>query len=342
MKSLSIFFLTLFVLSLQTSFAADNVNADTVSSQNPGTDLWRDVRQRNAVIVGISQVKSVDSNILINPQADKWTRFRVGPLTSYAAAILAGFIAALALFYIVRGKIKLDGGLSGRMVLRFSDFERILHWTLAIIFLFLVITGLALLLGRPFLIPLLGHETFSLIASSSKEGHNLFGPIFLLSLILMIFQFVKRNIYEKGDLNWLLKGGGNFGKSHVSGGFFNMGEKTWYWIVILIGLVISTSGLILVSPNFGQGRVVMELAHVVHVIGAILLIALSFGHMYLGWIGTEATLEGMKSGYVDIKWAEDHHDRWAQECHDKDLIISQDEYYRLQGSTAKVSAVSLK
>ena len=65
-------------------------------------------------------------------------------------------------------------------------------------------------------------------------------------------------IYEKGDLTWLLKGGGFIGKGHVSGGFFNMGEKSWYWLVILVGLAISISGLILVSPSFGQGRVIME------------------------------------------------------------------------------------
>jgi len=341
-KSLLIFILMLFGLSLQASLAADKVNAEFVSTQNPGTDFWRDIRQRDATVAGISQVKSVDSNILINPQAGEWTRFRVGPLTNYAALMLAGFIAVISLFFVLRGKVKLEGGLSGRMVQRFGDYERILHWALAIIFLFLAITGLALLLGRPVLIPLLGHETFALIASSSKEGHNLFGPIFLLSLFLMVFQFAKRNIYEKGDLNWLLKGGGIVGKSHVSGGFFNMGEKTWYWIVILIGLVISISGLILVSPNFGQGRLVMELAHVVHVITAIFLIALSFGHMYLGWIGTEGTMEGMKTGYVDINWAGAHHDRWAQECSEKDLVISQEEYFRLQGSNANEPTEGLK
>jgi len=315
------------------SAATDQGNGErAVLVANPGVELWRQVRQRDLAIEGASQIKGVDSGVLINPWAGRWTKFRVGKLVEYGQIVLVAFAALILLFYAVRGKIKVEGGLSGKMVFRFSDYERVVHWTLAIVFLFLAVTGLILLFGRALLIPVLGHEIFSVLASSSKEGHNLFGPIFLVSLLLMLFSFVKRNIYARGDTTWLLKGGGMIGKSHVSGGFFNMGEKTWYWIVILIGLVISVSGLILVSPNFGQGRIIMELSHVVHASAAIVLIAVSFGHMYLATAGTEGTSEGMKTGYVDIKWAEVHHDRWARECHENDQVISAEDYARLQGN----------
>ena len=334
-KFLPVLILLFWAALSQQSYALEESESQGVMIKNPGADLWREVRQRNIAISGVSQVKSVDSNILINPEADRWTRFRVDVLVKYASMILAGVALLLLVFYVLKGKMKVENGLSGRMVPRFSDYERILHWTLAIIFLFLAITGLMLLLGRTLLIPLFGREFFSLLASSSKEGHNLFGPIFFASLIMMLLQFVKRNIYEKGDLTWLLRGGGIIGNSHVSGGFFNMGEKTWYWIVILFGLAISISGFVLVSPSLGQGRIIMELSHVVHVIAAVILIMVSFGHMYMGSIGTEGTPEGMKTGYVDISWAESHHDRWAKECHDKDLIISAEEYQRIQGVTVK-------
>jgi len=329
--------LLLLIMATQTALAAEDDKFEGVIIKSPGSDLWREIRQRNVTVEGVSQVKSVDSGILINPQADRWTRFRVGTLVNYASIILTGFTLLLLAFYFLRGKLKVEGGLSGRMINRFSDYERILHWTLAIVFLFLAITGLILLLGRTLLIPLFGQEVFALLASSSKESHNLFGPLFFISVVLMLLQFAKRNIYEKGDLTWLLKGGGMIGKSHVSGGFFNMGEKTWYWMVILIGFVISVSGFVLVSPNFGQGRTIMELSHVVHSFGAIILIAVSLGHMYMGWIGTEGTSEGMKTGFVDIKWAESHHDRWAKACRDNNLVISAEEYARLQGNSASTA-----
>ena len=340
MKLVAIFLLFLVVV-VQTGFAAENDKFEGIIIKSPGSDLWRDVRQRRDIFLqGTSQIKSTDSTILINAQGEKWARFRVGTLVKYTSMILTGFALLLLAFYILRGKMKVEGGLSRRMVHRFSDYERILHWTLAIIFLFLAITGLMLLLGRTLLIPLFGHEFFSLLASSSKEGHNLFGPIFFASLIMMLIQFVKRNIYEKGDLTWLLRGGGIIGKSHVSGGFFNMGEKTWYWLVILVGLAISVSGFILVSPSLGQGRIILELSHVVHVIAAVILIAVSFGHMYMGSVGTEGTPEGMRTGYVDISWAESHHDRWAIECHENDLVISAEEYQRIQGASGKESTMA--
>ncbi len=343
LKFLSILVFFLFAVTPLTGFAAEDDKVHQgIFIKNPGTDLWRDVRQRNFAMEGSSQVKSVDSNILINPQGDGWARFRVGVLVKFASIALVVITGLLLLHYVTGGRMRIEGGRCGRMLLRFSDFERIVHWTLAIIFLFLAITGLMLLFGRPVLIPLFGHELFSLLASASKESHNLIGPIFLVSLVLMLIRFVTRNIYASGDLNWLLKGGGLFGKSHVSGGFFNLGEKTWYWILILAGLVISVSGLILVMPNFGQGREVMEMSHKVHAIAAIILIAVSFGHIYLATAGTEGTLEGMKTGYVDLKWAETHHDQWAQECLDNNLTISSEEFARLQGKVVDKSSTVAK
>jgi len=302
-----------------------------VSAINPGADLWREVRQRDLAAQGVTQVKGVDSGVLINVWGDRWAQFRTDKPIKYAPFVLLGVILVLVLFYALRGKVLIEGGLSGRMVKRFTDYERIVHWVLALVFLFLAITGLILLLGRTLLIPLFGQQLFSLLASASKEGHNLFGPIFLVSLIMMVISFARRNIYEKGDLTWLLKGGGFIGKGHVSGGFFNMGEKSWYWMVILVGLLISISGMILVMPNFGQGRIIMEISHVVHVFAAIVLIAVSLGHMYMGSIGTEGSLEAMKSGYVDISWVEAHHDRWARKVKDSGEILSAEEFARQQG-----------
>jgi formate dehydrogenase subunit gamma len=52
---------------------------------------------------------------------------------------------------------------------------------------------------------------------------------------------------------------------------------------------------------------------VLHLATALVLIAFSFGHIYIGTIGTEGALEGMTTGQVDVAWAEQHHDLWLKE-----------------------------
>ena len=112
---------------------------------------------------------------------------------------------------------------------------------------------------------------------------------------------------------WLLKGGVIMTKTHVSAGFFNAGEKIWFWLVVGFGLVISLSGLVLDFPVFGQGREIMQLALVLHGLAAVILIMVAFGHIYIGTLGTEGSLESMTTGYVDSNWARLHHDRWHDE-----------------------------
>ena len=54
----------------------------------------------------------------------------------------------------------------------------------------------------------------------------------------------------------------------------------------------------------------MQQAWTIHVIAALLFIALIAGHIYIGTIGTEGALAAMKTGYVDETWAKEHHEYW--------------------------------
>jgi len=280
---------------------------------NPGGELWRDVRQRDRSVVGSTQVRGVDAGVLINVNGENWRQFRMQQLIPYGAALMGIVLSVILLFYLVRGPLRLQGGPSGNKVQRFTVFERTTHWFTVSVFWLLALTGLILLYGRFVLIPLLGAEGFGLTASACKEAHNLFGPMFLVALLMLFVTFVKDNFYAHGDIAWLLKGGGMFGGGHVSAGRFNAGEKMWFWIAVLGGTVLCVTGLILDFAVLGQGREVMELSHVLHGIVAVLVITVSFGHIYLGTAGVEGTLRSMTSGYVDEAWAKSHHDRWYAE-----------------------------
>lgn len=307
--------------------------ADKGAVPNPGTDLWREVRQREAPVVGSTQVAGVDSGVLINVRGEDWRRFRMELLVPVSGMILGAAIGLIALFYLVRGTIRVPGGASGRRVPRFTEYDRILHWSTVFLFYFLAITGLVLLYGRFVLIPLLGADGFALTASACKEGHNLFGPVFFVILLLLVANFVRSNWPTWVDVKWLLKGGGLFG-GHASAGYFNGGEKIWFWLVTLFGVAISITGFILVFQNFDQGRLLMELSHVVHASLAILLVAGSFGHAYIGTLGMEGSLESMTTGSVDANWARAHHDLWMQEREAKGLEVD-DDAPRMQQETVR-------
>jgi formate dehydrogenase subunit gamma len=74
------------------------------------------------------------------------------------------------------------------------------------------------------------------------------------------------------------------------------------------------SGLVLDFPNFDQPRLVMQSANIVHGVGALIFVLASFGHIYMGTIGTEGAYEAMRTGMVDETWAKEHHELWYREA----------------------------
>jgi len=158
-------------------------------------------------------------------------------------------------------------------------------------------------------------------------------------LLAMIIKWIRHNAFKLLDLKWFAKGGGIVGKGHPSAGYLNGGEKVWFWLVTIVGLTAVISGLILDFPNFGQSRETMQTMLIIHGIAALVLMAASFGHIYIGTAGTEGAFEGMKTGYVDETWAKQHHDLWYEEV--KDQAISEEELQTLKtGEPAPADAKS--
>jgi formate dehydrogenase subunit gamma len=57
-------------------------------------------------------------------------------------------------------------------------------------------------------------------------------------------------------------------------------------------------------------RGTMQVANIIHSSAAILMTAMAMGHIYIGSIGMQGSIDGMKTGYVDATWAEEHHKLW--------------------------------
>ena len=306
-------------------------SADAIKQQQkraveqPGNnaDVWRNVQSGQP---NYTSVSGRETEILVQPHArfpgqagmttagEAWRKFRNGPIMFYGGWLVVLVCAVIAAIYFGKGPIKLHEKPSGRLIERFSLAERWAHWAVAITFCVLGVTGLIILFGKYVLLPMFGYTLFSWLGILSKNVHNFVAPVFILSLIPFIVIYVKDNLPERGDLAWLARGWRMFAGEHLPSGRFNAGEKVWFWVgVVLLSLVVSASGLILLFPNFEQGRLLMQQANVIHAVAALLVIGLSLGHIYMGTIGVEGAYQNMRTGYTDATWGKEHHENWYNE-----------------------------
>ncbi len=272
------------------------------------TQYWSDVRH------GVEGVASSDTatGLMIQSRGEDWRLFRRAYITKYSGWVLVGVIGLLMLYYLIRGKMKIKGGRSGKMIARFDTLHRVVHWFIAGVFLFLAFSGFIILLGRYTLAPYIGKEANAVITSAALQGHNLFGPLFIFGLIWMFIKFVPGNIFQLVDFKWIFKLGGLFG-GHVSSSKFNFGEKSWFWLLMIIGTVMSVTGILLEFPWLVDDLQFLQGSTILHALGAVTLLSVALGHIYIGSIGMEGAIDSMLKGEVDENWAKEHHDLWYEE-----------------------------
>ena len=307
-------------------------------------ELWRALRFGTAdVSVSTSDERG---RVLVQDGGMRWLKFREGPLISFGLWLLAGTLIALAAFYVLRGKIRVDGGLKGRTIERFKFVERMAHWTLAGSFILLGLTGILVLIGRKFLAPTFGLEANATVLMFSKFIHNNVSWAFMLALIVVFFMWVWHNIPDRTDLVWIAQAGGIVGSKHPPAKKFNFGQKIIFWSVIILGASASVSGLSLLFPyeitlfakTFGilndwgltamlgldplpaqmSPQEEMQYGQLWHAIVGFVMMAIIFAHIYIGSVGMEGASDAMTSGEVDEAWAEQHHSLWLDDVKAKE------------------------
>ncbi len=279
----------------------------------PGNNspVWREVRSEKP---HYTTDRGLEAGVLVQSGGETWRQRRNNQIIPLGGLLFLGALGAGMLFYLWKGTIKLKAQPTGRLVPRFTGFERTVHWTVAISFSILAISGLVMLFGKFVLLPVIGHTLFAWLTILLKNMHNFVGPVFSVAVVIMFFTFVRDNWPTVRDAIWIAKGGGLVSGEHVPSGRFNAGEKVWFWIgVLVLGMTSSLSGLVLDFPNFEQSRFVMQTANLVHVIATVLMMSMALGHIYMGTVGMEGAFNAMKTGYVDEAWAKEHHEYWFDE-----------------------------
>lgn len=298
---------------------------------NYDIEIWGELRKGAKGTVSIPDKKA---GILVDASGETFRAWRNGPLATYGIYAILGIIGALAIFYLIRGKVRIEHGMSGVTIERFTDFERIGHWLLATSFIILALTGLNTLYGQYALLPVMGKEAFAAMTQLAKWLHNYVAFAFMVGLAMTFATWVWYNFPHPRDLAWFLKGGGILGGAHPEAKKFNGGQKILFWLVMLGGLSLSLSGLQLLLPYelsfFGKTFAIINVfgfdlpttltanqeqqyALLWHGMMSIFLTCVIIAHIYIGSVGMEGAFDAMGSGEVDVNWAKEHHSLWAEE-----------------------------
>ncbi|WP_291008070.1 formate dehydrogenase subunit gamma [Hydrogenophaga sp.] len=289
----------------------------------PGNNapMWRDVGKG---VTGVTSLPYLEAGNMIQgfvqypgsrytTAGEAWRQVRNNWIIPYGGSLIVIALVAVGLFYLRKGTIPLHGQETGRLIERFTYVERAAHWVNAIAFVVLAVSGIVMAFGKFFLLPVMGSTLFGWLTYALKNAHNFAGPLFAVSLVVVILTFVRDNLPSKGDLTWLLKGGGLLGDQEVPSHRFNAGEKVLFWGgVFVLGLVVVGSGLFLnhLAPVFEYTRGNMQVANMVHAVASVLMMAMFIGHIYMGTVGMQGAYKAMKTGYVDETWAKEHHELW--------------------------------
>ena len=316
------------------------------------SDIWRAIRRGGQ---GGASGEASDDNPgsavmplagtggLIQSEGELWREMRGGPYRQYAGIFLAAIVALLALFFALRGRVRIAHGRSDTTVVRFGGIERFAHWLTAISFIVLAVTGLQLMFGRELIIPLLGKARFAELAILGKAAHNYVGFGFMVGLALMFILWVWHNLPHPRDIVWFLKGGGIIGTGHPHSKKFNAGQKIIFWLVILGGSSLSASGWALLVPPYDlhlfstsfaalndwfnldlpaqlTATQELQLNQLWHGAVAVVMIGVILCHIYIGSVGMEGAFAAMGRGRVDLNWAREHHDLWVEELERKGKV----------------------
>ena len=189
--------------------APDESNAVRAKTQ-PGNNapVWRAVRD-SGTQPGTSNLPGAEMGVLVQPfvqypgsqlttAGEAWRQVRNNWIIPYGGALLLIALATLALTYLTKGPFGGPVKDTGRKIERFTPYERVLHWSTAITFSLLAISGIVIAFGKYFMLPVMGATLFGWLSFALKTLHNFAGPVFAVALILFAVKYLADNLPRAG------------------------------------------------------------------------------------------------------------------------------------------------
>ena len=202
--------------------------------------------------------------------------------------------------YLIIGpkKFKHDG----KKYYVFTLFNRIVHGIAAISFIIIIPTGLIMMFGSTF-----GGGEF---VKACKELHAVSTVLFMISVVPMFLMWLKNMLFTAEDVKWFMILGGYLSKEKkpVPAGKFNAGQKMWFWVCTLGGVVMIFTGATLyvqdlnlaVLTMFGLTKIEMlRLCIIAHNIVGLAMTALFFTHIYMSIFAIKGAIASIINGYKE-------------------------------------------
>jgi formate dehydrogenase subunit gamma len=198
------------------------------------------------------------------------------------------------------------------LVQRYNINERINHWVVAITFILLALSGLALF--HPaffFLTNLFGGGTWARIL------HPFIGVVMFVFFLALAARFWGQNQITNADREWKKHLGdilANKAKNLPEIGKYNIGQKYLFWVLAIVIPVLMVSGFIIWQPYFAPGFSIglVRLAALLHALAAFVAIVAIIVHVYAAY-WTKGSIRAMTRGTVTKAWAKHHHPAWYKE-----------------------------
>jgi formate dehydrogenase subunit gamma len=198
------------------------------------------------------------------------------------------------------------------LVQRYNVNERVNHWVVAITFVLLALSGLALF--HPaffFLTNLFGGGTWSRIL------HPFIGVVMFVFFLMLAAKFWDQNRITSADREWKKHFGdilANKAKNLPEIGKYNIGQKYLFWVLVISIPVLLVSGFIIWQPYFAPSFSVgtARIASLLHALAAFIAIITIIVHIYAAY-WTKGSIRAMTRGTVTKAWARHHHPAWYKE-----------------------------
>ena len=203
------------------------------------------------------------------------------------------------------------------LILRHTPGERLSHWIVAVVFVFLFLSGLALF-----------HPTFFWLSFLFGGGQFMrwLHPLAGVVLAVLFYQYASwvwsDNKWLPADDEW---------RRHMwrymrlethspeGTGKYNAGQKLMFWSMVPLIAVLLVTGIVMWQPWFAPffPAGLRRVAGLLHAISAFVMFVGIGIHWYAAY-WTRGSIRSMVRGTVSRAWAKYHHPGWYREVAGKE------------------------